>query len=77
MSLLESTHFLRAAEALVLFEAGWNGEHVNLKTVIENLVRFFAREEIAFAVIGAFARGLAQFSGWPGCGLSTPHSGRH
>ena len=28
---------------------------MNLKTVIENLIRFFAREEIAFAVIGAFA----------------------
>jgi hypothetical protein len=28
---------------------------MNLRTVIENLSRFFAREEIVFAVIGAFA----------------------
>jgi hypothetical protein len=37
------------------FKAGWDGEDMNLKTVIESLIHFFAREEIAFAVIGAFA----------------------
>ena len=31
------------------------GKNMNLKTVIENLIHFFARKEIDFAVIGAFA----------------------
>ena len=46
---------LGRAQARRLFEVGWNGDDMNLKRVIENLVRFFSQEEIDFAIIGAFA----------------------